>query len=160
MTKKQNENQQEKGNKENVNENEETTQLKEHVENIQNQLKRALADYQNLEKRQSEERREWIKIANKQLLLRLLPVLDTLMLAGQHVEDEGLKLSIKQFMDTLKNEGVEKIQTEGKEFDPNLMEGIQTVDGDEGKVVTEIRPGFMLEGKVLRPAQVTVGKGK
>jgi len=122
--------------------------------------KRALADYQNLEKRVREEKIHWIKIANKELLLRLLPVLDTLLLAKQHSQDQSLQVSVRQFLDTVKSEGVELIKTEGKEFDPKLMEGIQIVEGQEGKVVAELRPGYLLNGIVLRPAQVTVGSEK
>ena len=71
----------------------------EKFENIENQLKRALADYQNLEKRISEEKSSWIKAANKTLLLKLLPGLDSLLLAQKHTQDEGVKVSIKHFLD-------------------------------------------------------------
>ena len=131
------------------------------LEEFEDKYKRALADYQNLEKRVLVERKEWILKANKDLLLRLLPVLDTLILAEKNIKvgDEGLSLGIKQFQDLLKNENVERIETLGKNFDPNLMECIETVDGEEGIVIEEIRAGYMLYDKVLRPAQVAVGKG-
>ncbi len=130
----------------------------EELENLNNQLKRSLADYQNLEKRVASEKSDWIRNANSQLLLRLLPALDTLMLAKKHLLDPGLDLSVQQFLDALGDEGAEKIQTTGEVFDPNLMEAIQVVEGEEGKVVDEIRAGYTLYGKVLRPAQVAVGK--
>ena len=128
------------------------------VENLENQLKRALADYQNLEKRIMEEKSSWIKIANKDLILRLLPGLDSLTLAEKHTQDEGVKLSIKHFLDSLEQVGVSKIETEGKDFNPNLMEAVTTTDGEEGKVVEEVRAGYVLNGQVIRPAQVVVGK--
>lgn len=128
------------------------------VQSLENQLKRALADYQNLQKRVQEERVNWIRTANKDIILRLLPVLDTLMLARQHVQDQGLELSIKQFIQVLKDEGIEKIETEGEEFDPYTMECIQTIEGKEGKVLEEIRTGYTIEEKVIRPAQVKVGQ--
>lgn len=134
--------------------------LQRKIDELQNQLKRALADYQNLEKRTHEERHEQVRSANRYLLLRLLPVLDTLLLAGRHVEDEGLKLSIKQFQDVLKQEGVERIETENKHFDPKIMEAVEVEKGDEGKVLSEIRAGYILNGEVLRVAQVKVGKQK
>ena len=127
-------------------------------ENLENQLKRALADYQNLEKRIGEEKNSWIKIANKNLLLKLLPGLDSLLLAEKHTQDEGVKLSIKHFLDILENEGVKKIETVSKDFDPNLMEAIGTSNGEEGKVIEEVRTGYMLFDTILRPAQVIVGK--
>jgi molecular chaperone GrpE len=132
-------------------------ELKQKVEEFENKYKRAIADYQNLDKRVAEERKELILRSNKELLLRLLPVLDTLMVAANHVKNEGLELSMKQFLDTLKEEGVEKIETKGKNFDPHLMECITTAEGEENKVIEEIRSGYMLSDKVLRAAQVMVG---
>lgn len=136
-----------------------TDTCKEKIEQLENQLRRALADYQNLEKRQAEERREWIRTASKELILRLLPALDILILAGRHGGDQGLQLGIKQFLDTLKSEGVEKIQTQGKTFDPTLMECVETREGEGDKVLEEVRSGYIQFDKVLRPAQVVVGKG-
>lgn len=140
--------------------------LREENEKLENQLKRALADYQNLEKRVAEDRQNWIKLANRELLIRLLPTLDALLLAEKHTKDEGISLSIKNFMNALREEEVEKIETKGKEFDPLIMECVQTVEVDpstgsgqeEGKVIEEVKPGYMLHNKVLRPAQVIVGK--
>ncbi|RJQ35902.1 nucleotide exchange factor GrpE [Candidatus Microgenomates bacterium] len=137
---------------------EKESQLKEKIEEFENKYKRALADYQNLEKRTFEERREWIRTANKELILRLLPVLDTLVLVNKHVEDQGLKLAIQQFLDLLKTEGVVKINTKDKDFNPEEMECVQTKEGEEGKVLEEIRAGYIIGDKVLRPAQVVVGK--
>ena len=132
--------------------------LKEEYEKLENQLKRTLADYQNLEKRVAEDRQNWIKLANKELLIRLLPALDALLLAEKHTKDEGISLSIKTFMDALREEEVERIETEGKDFDPLVMECVQVAKGDEGKVIEEVKPGYTLHGKILRPAQVVVGK--
>ena len=137
---------------------EEIAHLKQKISELENQVKRIFADYQNLEKRVTNERREWLIKANKDLILRLLPALDFLLLSGKHIEDEGLKLSIQKFFDILREEGVEKIEAVGKEFDPNTMEGIQTVAGEENKVIDEVRAGFRMGDQVLRPVQVTVGK--
>src|SRR2546430_602084 len=76
--------------------------FKQQAEESEGKYRRALADYQNLQKRVQEERLALIQAANKELLLRLLPVLDTLELANKHVQDEGLRVSISQFLDTLK----------------------------------------------------------
>ena len=128
------------------------------LSNLENQLKRALADYQNLEKRIAEEKSSWVKASNKILLLQLLPGLDSLLLAEKHTQDEGVRLSIRHFLDILENEGVKKIQTLGKDFDPNLMEALTTQEGEDNKVLEEVRSGYMLFEAVLRPAQVIVGK--
>lgn len=130
------------------------------LEIIENQLKRAIADYQNLEKRVALGRSEWIKTSNKDLLLRLLPGLDSLILALKHTQDEGVKVSIKHFLDILEFEGVKKIETVGENFDPNLMEAVSTVVGEEGKVVEELRAGYKIFDNVLRPAQVIVGRNQ
>ncbi|QQG40888.1 MAG: nucleotide exchange factor GrpE [Candidatus Levyibacteriota bacterium] len=138
----------------------ETEKLKQKVEGLENQIKRVLADYQNLEKRVREDRVSWIRTANKDLLLRFLPVLDTLILASKHSEDKSLEVTTQQFLQALKDEGVEKIETEGKAFDPNTMEAIGTQEGKEGEVIEETRMGYMIRDRVLRVAQVIVGEGK
>ena len=136
----------------------EIEELKQKVEEFKDGCKRALADYQNLQKRVNEERRDWLKISNRELLLRLLPILDTLMLGFKHKQTEDLKVIINQFFDVLKAEEVTKIDTKGRDFDPQLMEAIEIVEGEDGKVLEEVRVGFMIYDKLLRPAQVRVGK--
>lgn len=130
----------------------------EDLQNLENQLKRALADYQNLEKRIESEKISWIKLANKDLLLQLLPGIDSLLLADKHTKDEGVAISIKHFLDILESVGVKKIQTEQVMFNPNFMEAVSTQEGEEGKVLEEVRAGYELNGEVIRPAQVIVGK--
>lgn len=132
---------------------------REEFQKLENQLKRTLADYQNLEKRVILEKSEWIKFANKNLLLKLLPGLDSLMLAQKHTQDEGITLSINQLLNSFKEEGVKKIDALGEDFDPRFMEVVTTIDGQEGKVVEELKAGYTLYDMVLRPAQVVVGKG-
>jgi molecular chaperone GrpE len=139
-------------------ESEEVAQLKEKLADTEGRYKRALADYQNLQRRTYEQKSEWIKSANKELLLKILPVLDTLMLAGKHITDKGLSISIDQFIKILEQEGLQRIKTVGEEFNPHTMEAIATKEGESGKVIEEVRVGFMLYGSVLRTAQVIVGK--
>lgn len=132
----------------------------EQLKNLENQLKRALADYQNLERRITEEKSAWIMAANKDLILKLLPVLDNLFLAQKHITDAGLDLSIQKFLDALYNEGMERIETKGRDFDPHLMECVSVQEGKENKVLEEVRAGFKINDTVLRPAQVIVGGQK
>ena len=83
------------------------------------------------------------------------------MLPPNHLSvDEGVKLSVKHFLDIFEHEGVQKIVTENADFDPNLMEAVGTTPGEEGKVVEEVRPGYTLNSSVIRPAQVIVGEKK
>ncbi len=136
----------------------EIEELKQKAEDCENSYKRALADYQNLQKRVIEDRQNWLKIANRELLMRLLPVLDTLILANKHKETDELKVSINQFLDALKAEGVTRIDAIGKIFDPQFMEVVVTIDGEDGKVLEEVRSGFMIYDRLLRPSQVKVGR--
>lgn len=136
---------------------EEVKRLEEKAQENEDKYKRALADYHNLQKRTQDERFELIRSANKDLLLRILTVLDTLMMASQHIQDKNLEVTVNHFLDILKSEGVTRIETVGKEFDPMLMEAIATEEGEEGKVINEARAGFLLNEKLLRAAQVTVG---
>lgn len=129
----------------------------EEIELLTNQLKRALADYQNLEKRTEEQRRDWILAANRSLIEKLLGVLDNLLLAQKHIKDSGLNLSVQKFLDVLAQEGVAKIQTENANFDPNTMECVSVQEGEENKVLEEVRFGFIMNDRVVRPAQVIVG---
>lgn len=118
---------------------------------------RALADYQNLEKRVRDERIELIRAGNRELLLRFLPILDTLELAQQHEENTTLKVVSDQFLATLKSDGVDKVKALGEKYDPMTMEVVSTENGEEGVVVKELRSGYLLHDKLLRAAQVIVG---
>ena len=133
-------------------------ELEKTVSECEEKYKRALADYHNVVKRTTIERADWIRSANKDLLLRLLPILDTIQMLKKHSSEQGIDILEKQFFDILKSEGVIRIETESEKFDPSTMECIQTKEGEDGKVIEELRTGFMQGDKVLRPAQVTVGK--
>ncbi len=126
---------------------------------LENQLKRALADYQNLERRVEEERRLLGQLSSALLIEKFLPVLDHLESAQKHLNDEGLEIVIKQFKDILTSEGVEEIESEGSQFDPNLHEAVEMVESEEdGRVVKVLRKGYKINDKVLRPAQVSVSQ--
>lgn len=133
--------------------------LKREVEEWKGKYFRALADYQNLEKRVSEQRQEWARNAAKELIAQLLSVLDTLEQAQKHLKDQGLTLAVKSFGDVLAKEGVEKIEVLGEKFDPLTMECVEVIGESRGDdVIEELRPGYKLGDKVIRVAQVKVGK--
>ncbi|MBI4058185.1 nucleotide exchange factor GrpE [Candidatus Gottesmanbacteria bacterium] len=134
-------------------------ELERELNEFQDRWKRVLADYHNLEKRHAEDRQHVIRFAAKEFILKLLPVLDDLEKAVSHLNDEGLKLILKKFVEILKSEGVERFTTIGEKFNIERMEAISTVEGkDDGEVVAEHRPGYLIHGSVLRPAQVTISK--
>ena len=138
--------------------NDEVEKLREQILDLENQFKRAVADYRNLEKRFDEEKREYVKFANRDMLLRLIPAFDTLFLAEKFISDESIKLTVRHLSDVLRDIGVERVVTDGQMYNPEFMEVVSTEDGGEDKVLEELRPGFTLNGKLLRPAQVKVGK--
>ncbi len=133
--------------------------LKKQMEELKTKYLRALADYQNLEKRVREEREEVIKNANKHLILKLLPFLDHLDKAEMFVKDPGLKLIKDSFYKLLEELGVKEIVVAGREFDPQVAEAIELVPGDKDNIMVEVlRKGYELFGMPLRPAQVKVSK--
>ena len=135
--------------------------LNKEIEEWKNKYLRALADYQNLEKRIQSERVNEIRFATKSLVVKLLPVIDVLEKAQEVLNDQGLTLALKQFSDVLRSEQVEKIEVLGKKFDPYLMECVEAVECDSQKeniVLEEITTGYLMHGKVIRIAQVKVGK--
>lgn len=132
----------------------------EKIFELEENLKRAVADYRNLERRSVEERVDAIKFGNKHLIEALLPAFDTLFLAGKFTTDESVKLTVKRILEILKENGIEIVVTSNAKYNAETMEVVEVIEGNEGMVLEEIRPGFVIYGKLIRPAQVKVGKGK
>jgi molecular chaperone GrpE len=128
----------------------------EHEENY----KRVLADYQNQDRRFKETQTQIVKWANATLLEKILFNIDSLELAQNHLKDAGLDIVIKQLVETLKSEGLQLIESDGKIFDPLTMDCVEVVPGKKDHVITTLTKGYFLFDKVLRPAKVKVGSGK
>jgi molecular chaperone GrpE len=133
-------------------------ELEERIAELENNWKRALADYKNLERRTAEDRETFFNFSNETLIRCLFPLLDNLETLTKHVHDKGLQMIVKDFQQLLKSEGIEEVNTENKDFDPETMEAIDTVEGKNNKVVEVITKGYFLKNKLLRPARVKVGK--
>lgn len=147
-------------------------ELEERLEEVTNQLKRALADYQNLKKRVEEEKKEMNLVANYVTLSSVLEILDDFDLAiSKYTEtkvDEaewltGINMVRGKIVNFLENQSVKAIEAnEGDEFDVDYHEAIGTVtvkDKDQvDKIVGIVRAGYLLGDKVLRPVRVVVGK--
>lgn len=133
--------------------------LESELSDLDSKYKRALADYQNLEKRHSQEKLNFSRYANETLLRKLLNVLDDLERAQNHLHDLGLDLVITQFIRQLESEGVSILPSTGKPFDPVSMDCAEVVAGEENQVVRTIAKGYLYHEKVLRPAKVEVGGG-
>lgn len=145
--------------KDKATDNKEIEELKKQLEDVSNSWKRALADYQNLERRAGIEKEEFAKYAKSSLIIKLLPALDNLDALGKHSHDQGLIICIKSLQNVLDKEGLSEIQVFGKEFDPHRMEAIETVEGEkDGMVVEVLQKGYQLFDKVIRPARVKVTK--
>ena len=145
--------------KKNAGKNNELEVLNQRVGELEALWKRALADYQNLEKRMVGERTRFVKLANVGLLDKFLPILDDLTLANQHLSDKGVEMVIKQFYSVLDSEGVKEIKAKGEEFDPETMDCVEMVPGKANLVVEVTKNGFKSDDTIIRPAQVKVGSG-
>lgn len=140
----------------------EISALKNQVDDLTNKWKRAVADYQNLEKRITRDRQDWQKFSNTVLLSKLIPLLDNLERAFSHCDDEGLKLIIKDLKNILLSEGVKEIELKaGDRFNPHSAECIEMVeDGEDEKIVEVVAKGYIIGDRVLRAAKVKVGQKK
>jgi molecular chaperone GrpE len=133
--------------------------LREEIEAWRGKYLRALADYQNLERRVNQDWEEQRKLASRKIIQDILGVFDTLEKADKHLKDPGLTLGVKSFWSVLEANGVKKIEVLGKKFDPQLMECVEVVEGGkDGEVIEEVRAGYMVWDRVIRVAQVKVGK--
>ena len=120
-----------------------------------NNWKRAQADFINYKKDEMKRIEELIKFGNEGLILEVVDVVGNLELAASHVTDSGLSMVIKQFESLLKKYGVERIAVAGQTFDPAVHEAVDALD--ESKPLAEVRPGYTMHGKVIRPARVKNG---
>ena len=136
-------------------------------------LQRLQADMENLQKFTRRQSEAATKQASERILTKLLPILDALQQAEGMAQsssslptDEiavGLKMLHKQLMDILSSEGLEEIPSVGKTLDPGRHEVVSYVETDdtpENTVVEEIRKGYTLNGKVVRPSLVVVTRAK
>ena len=130
------------------------------IAELEENYKRVLADYQNQERRFKEVQSQFIKYANATLLEKILSNIDSLEMAQKHLQDTGLDMIVKQLLETLKNEGLQLIESDSKPFDPITMDCIEVVPGPKDQVIVTLNPGYYLFDKVLRPAKVKVGSGE
>lgn len=130
-------------------------------------LLRALADFDNYRRRTRAEMDQARQFAIEDFAIRLLPIMDNFeraIKAAEEIKDfdalhGGVILILRQLGDVLQKEGVEPIEAEGRQFDPNLHEAAMRVDTDEypdGTIIEEFQKGYKLGDKVIRPAMVKV----
>ncbi|RYY00282.1 nucleotide exchange factor GrpE [bacterium] len=143
------------------------TALKSELDAKDIQLKRMVADFENFRRRQTTEKEEFLKMACKDLIQDLLPVLDNFERAISSSKDakdvasviSGIELIQKQLFDSMRKNGLDSIQALDNVFDPNFHEAVQKVVDDskpDETVINELQKGYTLNGKVLRPSMVVV----
>jgi molecular chaperone GrpE len=146
------------------------TQLQADVLRFRDLALRNQADLENFRKRAAREKDDAVKFANAAFLERLLPVLDNFELglsaARAGAENSpilmGMDMVAKQLADFLTGSGVEPVNGEGQPFDPNLHEAVAQEASEtvaEGVIVRQLRRGYKLRERLLRPATVVVSKG-
>jgi molecular chaperone GrpE len=139
------------------------------VARLNDRLLRLAAEFDNYKKRVARDRAELIRVANEELLLELLPVLDNLerALAAARKTDstealaEGVDLVLRLFQGVLERAGVKPIDSVGQPFDPTVHQAVAAVESPgvpDQTVVEEVQRGYWLHAKVLRPAMVKVAK--
>ena len=126
---------------------------------LESKLARALADYANLEKRFEKDSASIVKFANSSLLAKLLDIRDHLESASVHLKDQSLTMILSALDNILAGEGVVEIKADGI-YDPALMECHETARGEKDQILSVSRRGYLLSGKLLRPARVIVGNGQ
>jgi len=159
--------------------------LEEKIEHLQNrlkeveeknttyltQLKYLQADYENCLKRAQREIERVSKYGNERLITNLLEILDELELASAVSMDEsiseevrkGVRMTLEKLRGILFKEGLEVIECKNKPFDPKIHQAVSreySKDHKEGIVIKELRKGYLLRGKVIRPSAVVVSSSK
>ncbi|MBQ3645804.1 MAG: nucleotide exchange factor GrpE [Synergistaceae bacterium] len=156
---------------EEVTENSETEgeDYEERIKTLEHELAVSRADFYNFRQRTIKERQETRKHAQEDVITEFLPVLDNLDRALEAASSEdtqsiikGVDMVRRQFINALENLGVTIIEAQGEEFNPAIHDAVNTEQVEDpeldGKIIAERLKGYRTKDKVLRPAQVTVGK--
>lgn len=134
------------------------------------QLLRTTADFDNYKKRAARERQDAQKFATESMLEKLIPVLDNFemaMLAAQQPTAtpdslrSGVSMIHQQLRNVLSDAGLQEIIAQGQTFDPNIHEAVseqESAEVEEGRVLQQLRKGYRLRERLLRPATVIVAK--
>jgi molecular chaperone GrpE len=142
----------------------ELQKIKDERDSLYDRLLRKQADFDNYKKRVERERSEVVQFASAELMKELLNALDSFDLAIRNASiDEralhGFQLIYKQLLDTMGRFGLKAIEAKGQKFDPNFHQAVSTTptnEVEENVVLDEMRKGYLLNGRLLRPAMVNV----
>ena len=137
------------------------------IEELQDRLKRQMAEFDNFRKRTEKEKAAMYEIGAKDIIEKILPVLDNFERGLEAVPEdekgssfaEGIEKIYKQFVKTLEDAGVESIEAVGKQFDPNLHNAVMHVEDEkygENEIAMELQKGYKYRGSVVRHSMVQV----
>lgn len=147
----------------------EVERLKEQIQQLNDKYLRQAAEFDNFRRRNAKERMDMIQTAGKDVITDLLVVLDDSERAQKQMEatndvsqiKEGIQLVFSKLRNTLSAKGLKPMDAVGKDFNPDLHEAITEIDAGadmKGKVVDEVQKGYYLNDKIIRFAQVVVGR--
>src|SRR5215475_7562978 len=149
---------------------EQLAQQRQKTEEYVDHLQRLQADFQNYRRRMMQEKSEAVNRGKEDVLRALVPVLTNFRLALQHADQDanavrqGVQMIWQQFEGFLRDQGVEPIPTIGQVFDPAYHEVLSTVpataETPANTIVTEVKAGYRLDGRLLAPAQVIVARAE
>ena len=143
---------------------EEARELEEERDEWEEKSKKIKADFENYKKEQDERKQKWQKKAEESLAEDMIEVMDNLERAIASADEDsailqGVKMVADQLYEELEKRGLERIDAEGEEFDPGMHKAVETREHDEqDQILEQKRKGYMFEDKVLREAEVVVGK--
>ncbi|QGA79952.1 nucleotide exchange factor GrpE [Candidatus Nanohalobium constans] len=144
----------------------EAEELKDERDEWESKAKKIKADFENYKKKQDERKQKWQRRAEEKLAEDMIQIMDNLERAILSADEDstivkGVKMVSDQLYEELEKRGLERINAEGEEFDPNLHKAVDTREHEEErKILEQKRKGYMFDDKVLREAEVVVGENK
>ncbi len=142
----------------------ELEEAQQELKETEDLAKKVKAEFENYKKTQDERKDKWQKEAERELSEDLISVIDNFERALAAADEDsnvyqGVKMVGDQLFETLERKGLERINAEGEEFDPNIHNAVDTEQHKEDNVVLEQKkPGYKHDGRVIRPANVVVSK--
>ena len=148
----------------------ENTELKQQLDEAKDKFLRLFAEFDNYKKRTIREKMELLKLAGQETISRILPILDDFDRAKQSHDNknsgeqfsDGVLLVYTKLYSVLKSLGLENMETEGKDFDPEFHEAITEIPAPaknmKGKILDTVEKGYFLNDKIIRHAKVVVAK--
>jgi len=140
------------------------SELEEKIKSLQDTLLRKVAEFENYKRRTENDQLNLLKYAAESFILKILPVYDDLGRSVSHIDEsnqdslkDGIKLVFDKFTKILDDQGIEKLETEGKEFDVEYHEALMqqpSKDVPHNTILNEVEAGYVYKDKVIKHAKV------